>query len=364
MPQSGTVVRQRTMSGLVRERVARRGVRYVTPVSPARATGLVAAVYDQMRREFAIVPPLTLHSPIPELLAGVWAVTREAYVVDPAGRAQREALATAVSQANSCPFCVEVHSIMARAAGGMIPAEASASVFPLDPPSSADPLVAWGGATRSPRLLREHPQPFPDAKVPAMYGTAVLFHYINRMVNVFLEPSPMPAAVRFARAVVGRVVAMTVGRGLVRVDARPGLAVGLEEGAVAPPEFGWAAAAPPVARALATLASASAQAGEATLPGAVRELARETLARWEGDDPGLGRAWLDAAVAALASARERAAAVLVLLTALASYRVDAAVVGSFRTHFPDDRDLVAATAWTSFEATRRIASWLGAAGGA
>jgi hypothetical protein len=47
-------------------------IKYVTPVAYGRAEGLVAAVYRQMGEEFAIVPPLTICSPVPEILAALW----------------------------------------------------------------------------------------------------------------------------------------------------------------------------------------------------------------------------------------------------------------------------------------------------
>ena len=46
------------------------GVRYLHPVPAAAATGLVAEVYAQAEREFGLLPPLPLHSPLPRLLAG------------------------------------------------------------------------------------------------------------------------------------------------------------------------------------------------------------------------------------------------------------------------------------------------------
>jgi hypothetical protein len=46
-----------------------------------------------------------------------------------------------------------------------------------------------------------------------------------------------------------------------------------------------------------------------------------------------------------------------LLTALASYQVDASVVEDFRLRYPDDAQLIATTAWASFTAARRASVW-------
>jgi len=71
-------------------------------------------------------------------------------------------------------------------------------------------------------------------------------------------------------------------------------------------------------------------------------------------DIGLSRSWVDDAVAEL-PAGERAVAKLALLTALASYQVDADVVASARRECADDAALIDLTAWASFTAARRAA---------
>src|SRR5262245_26771388 len=99
------------------ERMSVENVRHVAPVSPAAATGLVATVYAQLREEFLVAPPFTLHSPVPEILAGVWAVVRETLVCGEVPRAHKEAVASTVSRLNACPFCVDAHLMALRATG-------------------------------------------------------------------------------------------------------------------------------------------------------------------------------------------------------------------------------------------------------
>lgn len=340
-----------------RDRIALRGVRYLTPVHPGRATGIVAAVYEQMAREFAVVPPLTIHSVVPEILAALWALTREAYIVGAEGRSRRETLATAVSRANACPFCVEVHATMARAAGHQELAASllNATAHAVEP---TDPLIAWGLTTRNRRLLASCPYPGSATEIPHMFGTVVLFHYLNRMVNVFLEPSAVPWLLRGLRTGISRLVASTLGHRMVSVDPVPGDAVGLND--TSPPlpaEFAWAAVHWPIGAALAKLTQAVDDAAEAVLPDAVRESLGQFLGRWEGEDPGIAGSWVAAVTASFADPRERAAATLVLLTALASYRVDEGVVRAFRSFFPHDQDILAAAAWGAFAAAR-VAQWL------
>src|SRR5262245_50813111 len=109
-----------TRSGRMRARVTERieqrvvatatqAVKYVHAVPPEAATGLVAAVYAQLAEDFQITAPLVLHSPAPRLLAAAWCVLRETLIAGHLPRAHKEAIATGVSHANACPYCISVH---------------------------------------------------------------------------------------------------------------------------------------------------------------------------------------------------------------------------------------------------------------
>jgi AhpD family alkylhydroperoxidase len=89
-------------------------VRYVRPVRPEVATGLVAAVYEQLTRDFQLVAPLTLTSPLPSLLAASWILVRETLITGTVPRLEKELVALGVSKANACPYCVAAHALMLR----------------------------------------------------------------------------------------------------------------------------------------------------------------------------------------------------------------------------------------------------------
>src|ERR1700735_4058374 len=99
----------RLIRGAGRKAIAQ--VRYVSPVPPGQAQGLVATVYAQVERDFGMLaPPVALHSPAPWPLAASWMMLRETLLTGLADRAAREAVAAAVSLGNSCPYCVQVHT--------------------------------------------------------------------------------------------------------------------------------------------------------------------------------------------------------------------------------------------------------------
>ncbi|MEH1101394.1 hypothetical protein [Micromonospora sp. CPCC 205561] len=328
-------------------------VRHVTPVAPAAAEGAVARVYGQLAEDFGVLaPPVLLHSPAPAVLRACWSMLRESMLAEGlVDRAAKEVVAAAVSEGNRCPYCVEVHGATVAGLLGRRDGDGDGDAL-HDPGLRA--LAEWarhsgarGGARRRP--------PFPAAHAPELIGVAVAFHYLNRMVSVFLQDSvlpPAPAGIRAgARRVAARVMAAL---------ARPGRPPGrsLELLPPAPPEadLAWAAGQPHVAAAFARAGHAVRVAGEAALPERARERVLACLADPPPPEPAGGR-WFDAAVAELPPP-ERPLARLALLTALAPYRVVDADVAACRAVGVDDATLVSATAWASLAAARRIGASL------
>lgn len=178
-------------------------VKYVSPVAPGSAEGLVAQVYVQMKRDFGVIPePFTLHSPVPNLLAGVWSIARETLVAGHVRRGHKEVVATAVAEINRCPWCVDAHSIACyatreRAAVQFILAGASTESPPL--PGDTGLLLQWALSTRSPGASIVTSPPFSPRDAPELVGTAVTFHYLNRMVSALLSPTFMPSSALLRR---------------------------------------------------------------------------------------------------------------------------------------------------------------------
>ncbi len=334
------------IAGLVRFAVRKslRDTRHVEVVPRRRARGLVAAVYRQVERDFGMLaPPVALHSAAPETMAAAWVLLRETLLAPGlAGRAAKEAVATGVSAANSCPYCVDVHGMTLAA----IP----------DGPGGAvrDELEAWARASAT---AAAPAPPFPPAQAPELIGVAVAFQYYNRMVNVFLRDSPFPAHVPEsakprARRVLGGVLRPSAGPG-----PRAGDSLKLLPEAPLPEDLHWAGGNPVVAGALARAYAAAEAAGARSVPGEVRALLHDRLSTWDGQPPGLSRSWLEEAVAGLAEA-DRPAGRLALAVALASYQVDEELVDAFRATAPGDGTLIELTAWAGMAAARRVSSWL------
>ncbi|WP_020670848.1 carboxymuconolactone decarboxylase family protein [Amycolatopsis nigrescens] len=330
-----------------------RDIRYVRAVPPRRATGTVGAVYTQLERDFGLLaPPVALHSPAPAVLAASWLMLRESLVASGVtSRADKEVVASAVSRANTCPYCVEVHGMALAALGrpGDAGAISGGRFAGIEDPATRE-LASW--ARDGTAMTTE------EAAIPELVAVAVVFHYLNRMVNVFLGPSPLPAAVPgSARATVRGVL----GRFLMPPGtATPGESLTLLPAAPVPGDLAWARGSETVAGAFARACAAVDGAATGVVSPAVRELVLGELACWDGRPPGLSRAWLEAAVTPLVAA-DRPVARLALLTAFSSSQVDSALVAEFRRRRPDDRGLVELTGWASLAAARTFGAKLAAA---
>jgi hypothetical protein len=57
-------------------------IRYITPVGKRDAAGVVSRVYQQSARDLGrLAEPIVILSPAPDILAGYWALMREANVI-------------------------------------------------------------------------------------------------------------------------------------------------------------------------------------------------------------------------------------------------------------------------------------------
>ena len=329
--------------------------RYTAPVPKKAAAGSVAAIYAQIAEEFMLTDgPLMSLSPAPDLLAATWALLREAQLAGEAPRVNKEVVATAVSRANHCQFCVDAHTALVHAAGEhRLAEEIWRGQAPADPPWAR--LVAWAQATSSANAVATAPLPFPTGQAAEYLGTALVTHFINRMVSSLLHETLLPgrlAESSLVRRLAGRAMGRTV-----RLQPRPGLSLPLLSDA---PSAGpdWAGGTP-LGRAYAALRS-TAGAGGALLSGPAREVVLDSVADWDAWRPARRPDWTEARLAVLPPA-DRPGARLALLAALAPHRVGDADVAAWRAHHPADADLIRLVAFGAMNAVDLIQEWTSAA---
>ncbi|WP_447007445.1 carboxymuconolactone decarboxylase family protein [Saccharothrix isguenensis] len=326
-------------------------VRQVRAVRYGAAGGDVARVYRELERDFGVLaPPIALHSPSPDVMAAGWLMLRETLLVPgTVPRAWKEAVSTAVSLGNECPFCISMHSSMLNDLVGYRDGTI--------PDRAARAAAEWATANAFPDTGAAHPVPFPVDQAPEMVGTAVVLQYLNRMVNIFLGELPLPPGAPVAAMGVVRRVLVRLIKSAERRGPRPGASLDLLATAPLPADLRWAAGNPVIAEAFARAAATIGEAGRRSVPADVRDLVSEHLSRWDGRPVGVSRAWVEDAVEALPAAHHPAAR-LALLTALASYQIDQSVIDRFRAGQPEDGALIDLTSWASLAAARRVGSWM------
>lgn len=322
--------------------------RYTTPVRRA-ANGQVAAVYTQLRSDFGFRPPaMVAVSPAPDVLAADWALLRESLLVGSVSRADKEIVATAVSLANRCPFCVDAHTMFLHATGSSKLAEAVKRGEPPADPALAK-LFAWAKATRTPNAPELSAPPFAAAEAPEYIGTALSFHFVNRMVSALLTENVLPANLqrwRVIRDLGGRLFA-----GILRRPLRTGDGLRVLAEVPAEPVPAWAGDSP-IGTAFAALRVASSPGGE-LLTEAARAVVLDAVAEWDGSHPPMTGGW-PADLLRVLPDPDRAGVKLALLAAIAPYRITDTDVAAWRATHPADADLVRLLAFGAMAAVRRI----------
>ncbi len=296
---------------------------------------------------------MTIHLYDPQLMAGVWSAAREVYVVNQQGRVMREAVAAAISSLNKCPYCVTVHTSLFASTGG--------NIRHLDEPAKLTAEISaayeWAKKTLEPGAKNlQHPSVAPS-DIPQIFGTAVVYHYLNRVISVFL--GEVPVALPGMKSSLGQKMMRAsftfFGNRFANLDPQPGQFI-TPENKELPHQFSWAASNTHVAKGLAQFAWAAEQAGAEAVPKEVRALVLDHLSNWRGEHPPLSRQWLEDLVAPLNN-QQKPAARLALLSARAAWQVDGSLIKDFRKITPGDKVLLQTVAWASFAAARHIAGW-------
>ncbi len=337
-----------------------RQVNYINPVEFDSSTGYLTKIYKQIKRDFQLVPPLTLFSPSPEVLGGVWSIWRESQIaIGLVPRSHTEAIAAAVSKINVCPYCVDAHSGMLFASSDheIVKAIRENNSEVISSKDKRD-IVEWSFSNRLPENQLIFNTSFNKAEAPEIIGTAVVYHLINRMVTIFLNDSPLPVPSTWSKlkGVVIRIFGATIGKSTVSRRPVSGDSLVFVPKAELPDDLAWSLPNKNIATAFAGLTRIIENSVQGIIPDNVQQLVRKHVNAWQGEDMGLGRIWVEKILLNIKD--DKALARICLLTALAPHQVDNNVINEFRDIYSNDKELIIVTTWASYLAARRIGSWL------
>jgi len=336
-------------------------VRHVTPILANKAKGQTKKIYEQIRKDFQLVPPLTLFSPSDELLAGVWSIWRESqFAVGKVDRSITETIAATVSRLNTCPYCVDAHSGMLHALSEhtLISALYQNKNEMIEDDKLRN-IVEWSQATLNPDAEIISSPPFRYEEAPEIIGTAIVYHFINRMANIFLEPSPLPVPNNWTRTkkMALRIFGATVAKRIVKRRPKPGESLQFTQQTTLSPDLAWAENNNNIAAAFAAFSTIIDKAGQTVLTDTGRKLIQQYIQSWRGEDMGLSKVWVNDILKQMVD-EDRAAGELALLTALAPHQVSENTIRNFQSRHSSDGVLLNITAWASFSAAKRIGEWL------
>jgi AhpD family alkylhydroperoxidase len=208
-------------------------------------------------------------------------VTRHLKSLDPV---PLHSLGLAISLANRCVYCVDIHEAALYAGG-------------------------HGGAARAVRSGRGIDHEFTEA--------ALAFQYFSRICNVFVKRAALPFTGTPFRSLY--------------LNALSAFAKTVSPG-------------PPAPSPIVDLCREADALGTRVLPLSVRIRVQTHIQAWSGEDMGPNRSWVENYLADF-SPGDRAIGRLALLSALASHQVDSVVIGSVQP--ATSRNLLAIVAWSS-----------------
>jgi len=331
-------------------------MQFINPVKPSEAEGLVAQVYSQINQDFGrIVEPFTLHSPIPQLLAGVWMASRESELVGTVPRETKEAIATCVSKLNRCPYCVDAHSIMLIAKGDK---ETAQQIINEKYQNIKNPktqkIVEWALATLSPDSKPINEPPFKAEEAPEIIGTAVFYHYINPLATIYLGKTPLP--IPFFQTPMKK-IASHLFKTAINRPKKLGESLTLLPKRSLPKDLAWAKSSFNIAGAYARFAAAIKDLERTHVPDATRKTIIQHMNEWNPKTQRNRFQWSKETVTKMDSPT-KVATMLALLTINEPHRINKDTINNFQRYYSQKTQLLAITAWASFIKATRIGLWL------
>jgi len=336
-------------------------VKYVKVKGLKDAQGSMKEINRQVDKDFGLVGPLSLSTPSERVHAVRWVTAREAFVVETnVKRAIKETVATVTAQINKCPYCEDVHGASISSSGDNDIAKALANnTWQSLKNKRTKAIIEWSLNTRNPKAEIIQNPPFSAQEAPEIIGTALTFHSVNRLVNIFLDDSPLPGILgkSFIKKAALNMASKTLFKSMVIKKAVPGDALEFIEDYPIPEHFSWANAVPAYVKGLAAEEKLLEKIEQEIIPIKSAQLFKEKVNSWNGEEMPLGRAWLNQILSDL-DENERPVTKLMFLAALAPYTITETDIKDFRKVKPTDKDLLEVSYWAVQILTNRIREWL------
>ncbi|HHC80389.1 MAG TPA: hypothetical protein ENK46_10945 [Flavobacteriia bacterium] len=337
-------------------------VKYLTVQGIDTATdNTIKKINTQISSDFGLAGPLTLSTPSERVHAVRWAVARESFVVETfVKRVNKEIVATCVAQLNQCPYCEDAHGASIMSSGDIQTANMLTSgTWKNLKDEKTKQLIDWSLHTRTPNATIVKNPPFSREEAPEIIGTALVFHSTNRLVNIFLEASPLPNFLtgnRIKKTAL-KIAAKTLFKSMITNSAKAGESLQFIQNYSVSKTLAWPESIPAFAKALAAERVVLKEIEEEIIPLPLVQLFKNHVNKWQGEAKPLGRTWLNYILKDV-NESDRHVGRLLFLAAFAPYAITEDDIGNFRKVKPTDTALLEACFWAIQTLTNKIGEWL------
>ena len=336
-------------------------VRYIKTLGLKDATGYIKKINEQITRDFGLAGPLTLSTPSKRVHAVRWVVARESFIVEThVKRVLKEIVATSIAQINKCPYCEDAHSTSITSTGNKYISEiiTSGDWQTIKNPKIKQ-LVKWSLNTRNPNAEIIKNPPFSKQEASEIIGTALVFHSTNRLVNIFLEDSPLPSFLGkgLMKKVALNFASKTLFKSMVEKQTVAGEGLQFIKDYKIPLKLDWSKENLPYSKALTAEKMVLNQIENDLIPKEVSMLFKEKINNWQGEEMPMGRSWLHEIINKI-NLDEKPVANIVFLAAFAPYSITKSDIEAFRDIYNSDTELVEVCFWAIQNLTNRIGEWM------
>ena len=337
-------------------------IKYLTVQNIKNATNInIKNINMQIDRDFGLAGPLTLSTPSLRVHAVRWAVARESFIVETnVKRVNKEIVAACVAQLNKCPYSEDAHSTSIMSCDDAKTGDAiiNRTWKELDNKKTKQ-LINWSLQTRNPHASIIKNPPFSIDEAPEIIGTALAFHSTNRLVNIFLEESPLPSFLtgKLLKKIALKIASKTLFKSMVSNNAMAGDGLQFIQDHPIHKSIEWSKAIPAFSKVLAAEEILLKDIEEDTIPEKLRDLFKNEVTQWEGEEMPLGRGWLNEILINL-DENELRVGRLLFLAAFAPYTITKNDINAFRKVKPTDKELIETCFWAIQTVTNKIGEWL------
>ncbi len=319
---------------------------------PGGAAEAIAEIRDTFPGP--VPDPIRLHAIAPRALEAYWHMSKAVYFSgNHFDREDKDIIASGVSASNGCSYCLEAHAGLVR----MADRESGNGMAADDAGRIADVrrrrLFLWARATMRPDASEVRHPPFVAPQAAEVIGVALMFHYTNRLVNIFMPDSPiqLPPIPGLKRLVMW-LARPQLRRLATREQPRP-----LPQSGLPSADFSWAERDAVIHSSFSAFDRVITQMGSVVASDRCRAVVLRALQAWRGTDGAHSTDWIEQQISALPP-EDQAAGRLAMRCAIASREVTKHDIDQYQHDRPGDGSLVRLLMWSSFQATKRVGSWL------